>query len=216
MCMNNFVHLEASQDIKEEGSKDVKGEAAANNATVVLGDSSFEKSLLDEFYINNAAVVNQADILTLLPKEWLNDRVIDFYLEMIVQRSIKNSTLPKVYTLSCHFYTSLIANGYAEVQSWINVDIFSFNLVLVPIHLPVNFSTTNPSTNGKMIWDIRRGTTTAGRRSHCNRMDSTVGFYVSVRQMPVRGSTDHIQSTRHEGFREGMIEEIKKGELKEN
>ncbi|KAF6199610.1 hypothetical protein GE061_005908 [Apolygus lucorum] len=73
------------------------------------------------------------DLLTLKNLNWLNDAVINFYLELIVERS-KNKRYPQVYAFSTFFLSSL-ENGYDRVRRYTkNVDIFSKDMILVPIH----------------------------------------------------------------------------------
>ncbi|KAK9375790.1 uncharacterized protein V1513DRAFT_441990 [Lipomyces chichibuensis] len=59
------------------------------------------------------------DIRTLANRQWLNDNVIDFYLEMVTQRSRDDPKLPKSFCFSTHFFTTLSGNrGYQGVARW--------------------------------------------------------------------------------------------------
>ncbi|KAK9325573.1 hypothetical protein V1517DRAFT_313704 [Lipomyces orientalis] len=59
------------------------------------------------------------DIRTLGNRQWLNDNIIDFYLEMVTQRSRENPKLPKSFCFSTHFFTTLSGNrGYQGVARW--------------------------------------------------------------------------------------------------
>ncbi|VUZ52975.1 unnamed protein product, partial [Hymenolepis diminuta] len=64
----------------------------------------------------------------------LNDVVVNFYLELISRRSQESPELLKVYALSSFFYKKLCDAGYSGVRRWAKVDIFSQDLVLIPIH----------------------------------------------------------------------------------
>ena len=52
------------------------------------------------------------DVNTLRGLNWLNDEIINFYLQMIVERSTKNeSGWPKVYATNTFFYPKLMQSG---------------------------------------------------------------------------------------------------------
>lgn len=64
------------------------------------------------------------------PSTWLNDQVINRYLELLVNRS-----QGKVAYLNTFFYSSYIQHGYQRVARWTNkIDVFSKNKILVPLH----------------------------------------------------------------------------------
>jgi len=80
--------------------------------------------------------ITRRDLQTLDFGRWLNDEVINFYLSLIVQRSKQYPGLPKVYAFNTFFLKSLKAGGYSRVRRWTkNVDIFSYEILLVPVHL---------------------------------------------------------------------------------
>ena len=89
------------------------------------------------------------NVFTLLPREWLDDTVINFFLYLIVDRSERNqkSAIPdprilRVWSHSTFFYSHLTKRGFPAVERWTKKlrlggqkGIFAFDLVLVPIHL---------------------------------------------------------------------------------
>uniref|UniRef100_A0A0N5AY07 ULP_PROTEASE domain-containing protein n=1 Tax=Syphacia muris TaxID=451379 RepID=A0A0N5AY07_9BILA len=80
--------------------------------------------------------ITRRDLLTLRGLDWLNDEVINTYLGLICERAKKNCDLPKVYAFSTFFYTSLEQSGYLKVKRWTRkIDIFSYDIILVPVHL---------------------------------------------------------------------------------
>jgi len=85
--------------------------------------------------------IHRKDIKTLVGLEWLNDEIINFYLNMLVDRSEKSEgALPKVYTFNTFFYPTLIKDGYARLKRWTRkVDLFSYDIVLVPVHLQMHW-----------------------------------------------------------------------------
>uniref|UniRef100_A0A0K8T5X9 Ubiquitin-like protease family profile domain-containing protein n=1 Tax=Lygus hesperus TaxID=30085 RepID=A0A0K8T5X9_LYGHE len=79
--------------------------------------------------------IRRADFLTLLNMNWLNDNIINFYMELISERSGSEKKYPPVYAFST-FFTLALQNGYETVRRYTkNVDLFSKYLILVPIHI---------------------------------------------------------------------------------
>ena len=89
--------------------------------------------------------ITRKDLDTLRGLNWLNDEIINFYLQMIVERN-KNTekekypNIPdnwaKVYAMNTFFLPKLRTTGYSAVKRWTRkVDIFSFDKILVPVHL---------------------------------------------------------------------------------
>ncbi|BFZ58857.1 SUMO1 sentrin specific peptidase 1 [Savitreella phatthalungensis] len=106
------------------------------------------------------------DIFTLRPGQWLNDEVINFWLNLIKQRSDDaldassprhkdavaravagrlpaDKTGPlKVHCFNTFFYPSLSKSGYSGVKRWARkakVEIGRCDVVLVPVHLGVHW-----------------------------------------------------------------------------
>ncbi|CAK5088918.1 unnamed protein product [Meloidogyne enterolobii] len=80
--------------------------------------------------------IARKDLLTLCGAEWLNDEVINFYINLIVDRSKVNRKLPKVYAFNTYFYVNLSGKGFSSVKRWTKkVDIFENQMIFVPVHL---------------------------------------------------------------------------------
>ncbi|VDM19982.1 unnamed protein product [Wuchereria bancrofti] len=80
--------------------------------------------------------ITRKDLLTLKGLDWLNDEVINFYMNLICQRSQNDESLPKVYAFNSFFYSTLVSKGYASVRRWTRkIDIFAYELLLIPVHL---------------------------------------------------------------------------------
>ena len=76
------------------------------------------------------------DLKTLTGHEWLNDVIINVYLNLIVHRSRHNPALPKVFALNTYFLMVYERMGYDEVRRWTKgQDIFSYDILLAPIHM---------------------------------------------------------------------------------
>ena len=83
--------------------------------------------------------ITPKDIKTLQKGAWVNDQVMDFYFSMIASRSA-NRNLPKVYAFSTFFYNKLLKKGHNVVGRWTkNVDLFSYDLILIPVHVNMHW-----------------------------------------------------------------------------
>jgi len=99
------------------------------------------------------------DINTLKGLQWLNDEVINFYMQMIVTRSGQGK-LPKVYACTTFFYPKLKDGGHASVKRWTKkVDIFEHAIVLVPVHLGMHWclATIDMQRKAIMYYDSMGG-----------------------------------------------------------
>ncbi|XP_051006707.1 sentrin-specific protease 2 isoform X6 [Acomys russatus] len=84
--------------------------------------------------------ITRGDIQTLKNYHWLNDEVINFYMNLLVERSRKQG-YPALHAFSTFFYPKLKAGGYHAVKRWTKgVNLFEQELVLVPIHRKVHWS----------------------------------------------------------------------------
>jgi len=89
--------------------------------------------------------ITKHDLFTLTGDNWLNDQIVEMFLAMIAQRSITQTYVlrlhPRIYSMSTYFFTNLYMRGYSTVEKWTkDVDIFSFDMVLVPIHMDSHWS----------------------------------------------------------------------------
>jgi hypothetical protein len=85
--------------------------------------------------------LERKDLKRLEFTEWLNDEVVNFYMQLLNERSQQSSNngkQPKCYLFNSFFYT-LLSNGgynYSRVQKWTRkIDIFTLDKVFVPVHL---------------------------------------------------------------------------------
>lgn len=84
--------------------------------------------------------VTRYDFATLDGLNWLNDMVINFYLELIKERSEQVEYLPKVHVMNTVFLGKLLESGYQSVRRWTRrVDIFSYDIIPVPVRFFINF-----------------------------------------------------------------------------
>ncbi|KAM9444781.1 sentrin-specific protease 1 isoform 2-T2 [Clarias gariepinus] len=110
-------------------------EAMENEVSHALRGGSQDDVLSEGFRLT----ITRKDLQTLSHLNWLNDEVINFYMNMLVERS-KSPHLPSVYTFNTFFFPKLRSSGYSAVRRWTKkVDIFSVDIILVPVHLGVHW-----------------------------------------------------------------------------
>ena len=61
--------------------------------------------------------ITRGDIQTLRNYHWLNDEVINFYMNLLVERN-KRQGYPALYAFSTFFYPKLKSGGYQAVKRW--------------------------------------------------------------------------------------------------
>ncbi|KAM4624726.1 sentrin-specific protease 2 [Polymixia lowei] len=91
--------------------------------------------------------ITQRDLATLQEGSWLNDEVINFYLSLVTEQSSSQAGGLRVYSFSTFFFPKLCgggggqAGGHTAVKRWTKaVDIFLYDLILVPLHLGVHWA----------------------------------------------------------------------------
>lgn len=91
------------------------------------------------------------DIYTLTGLNWLNDEIVNAYLNLLVIRGNKQG-YKKVYTFNTFFYPKLRESGYSSIRRWTRrVDIFIYDYVLVPVHLGNHWCLASIDFSQKMI-----------------------------------------------------------------
>uniref|UniRef100_A0A182W1W2 Ubiquitin-like protease family profile domain-containing protein n=1 Tax=Anopheles minimus TaxID=112268 RepID=A0A182W1W2_9DIPT len=78
------------------------------------------------------------DLVTLQDLNWLNDAAINFYMELLRERSElkREQGLPKVYTMNTFFLPQLLKMGYSGVRRWTRkVDLLAHDMIVVPVHV---------------------------------------------------------------------------------
>lgn len=83
--------------------------------------------------------ITRRDLGTLAGLNWLNDEVINFYMNLIIERG-KNPKWSKAYAFNTFFYMKLIKDGPSSLRRWTKrIDLFSYDIVCVPIHLGMHW-----------------------------------------------------------------------------
>ncbi|XP_018493709.1 uncharacterized protein LOC100899261 [Galendromus occidentalis] len=113
----------------------------------------FEKpsKALGDVSISRIAVSSE-DLRSLIGLNWLNDVVINVYLNLIVNRSRDDPRLPRVYSFNTFFLECYSKHGYADVSKWTRRDdIFAQDIVLVPVHRTNHWAMAIIDMRQKMI-----------------------------------------------------------------
>lgn len=91
------------------------------------------------------------DMRTLKPLAWLNDEVINFYMNLLIERG-KLKDYPSVHAFNTFFFPKLSNSGYDSLKRWTKkVDIFSHDYILVPIHRGMHWCMAIIDMNEKVI-----------------------------------------------------------------
>lgn len=94
----------------------------------------------DEILIEDFGLrITRKDLHTLSGLNWLNDEVINFYMNLLIARGTTDNC-PKVYAMNTFFYPKLLSSGHSSLKRWTRkVDLFAKDLVVVPIHLDIHW-----------------------------------------------------------------------------
>jgi sentrin-specific protease 1 len=85
--------------------------------------------------------ITPRDLDSLREENWVNDNIINYYMSMITERGKRRQingkrTWPTVYSFNSFFFPKLLKQGYQGVKKWTSkIDLFSYDLVFVPLHL---------------------------------------------------------------------------------
>jgi len=92
------------------------------------------ETLVDGFNIT----LSRKDIQTLKDMTWLNDEVINFYFNLLMDRSKKCA--PTIHIFNTFFYPRLLKVGHQGLARWTRrVDLFAVDLIMIPIHLGMHW-----------------------------------------------------------------------------
>ena len=84
--------------------------------------------------------VTRSSMRTLRPGNWLNDEVINVFIELL-RKHIEATNLPKIYITSTLLYAKLVCRGYqfSRVARWTkNCDFRQIRRVIIPLHIHGN------------------------------------------------------------------------------
>ena len=131
-----------------------------NVPIVILGEEQWLEvaHLLDEF--SDEVVINRGDfritkkaMFKLTPGIWLNDDLIDIYLQMVERRSLSVYGL-RVKALETFFYTGLCSRSFNRERTSRNlskIDIFACDLLVIPVHLSTHWCVAIVNFNDRRL-----------------------------------------------------------------
>ncbi|XP_016967152.3 sentrin-specific protease 5 [Drosophila biarmipes] len=130
--LNHSEAIIISEDELEENEEFVQLTKEHLNRFVELEEGHPEQVVVTKFKLD----VHLSDIKILIGDRWLNDVIINFYMNLMIERSEKRSgQLPSVYSMNTFFMPRLLQSGYAGVKRWTRrVDIFKKDIILIPVH----------------------------------------------------------------------------------
>lgn len=82
--------------------------------------------------------ITRNDLATLIGDSWLNDEVINFYMNLLMERSEQRADdgAPRVYAMNTFFIPKLLSAGHSGLKRWTRkVDIFTYDIIPVPVHV---------------------------------------------------------------------------------
>ena len=137
------------------------------------------KTLVEDFNLT----LLRNDIQTLGDGAWLNDQVVNFYFCLLMNRS--KECAPKIYAFNTFFYPRLLKGGHQELAQWTRkVDLFAFDMIMVPLHLGMHWCLA--------VIDVRTETITSydslmGSNNQCTNAlrEYIAAEHIAKRQFPI-------------------------------
>ncbi|XP_053689339.1 sentrin-specific protease 1-like isoform X2 [Sabethes cyaneus] len=133
MLKFDTIVLDEEEPEEEEAYPELTDEHHAIIKRALYGGPSSEV-ILSKFNIS----ITRNDLATLIGDNWLNDEVINFYMNLLIERSEQHADdgSPRVYAMNTFFIPKLFASGHAGLKRWTRkVDIFSYDIIPIPVHV---------------------------------------------------------------------------------
>ncbi|KAK9480790.1 hypothetical protein V1514DRAFT_288413 [Lipomyces japonicus] len=116
--------------------KPLTGLQLAKVEAILKSRSNSRQVLVTGFRID----ITGQDARTLADRQWLNDNVIDFYLQLITERSRVEAAdgMPRSFVYTTHFYSTLRQKGYQGVARWAKrqkLVLAETDFVFVPVNI---------------------------------------------------------------------------------
>ena len=103
--------------------------------------------------------------------------MVNFYFCLLMNRS--KECAPKIYAFNTFFYPRLLKDGHQELAQWTRkVDLFAFDMIMVPLHLGMHWCLA--------VIDVRTETITSydslmGSNNQCT---NALREYIAAEHMP--------------------------------
>lgn len=130
---DTIVLDEEDSEEEEEAYPELADEHQGVIKRVLYGGSRSEV-IVNKFNIS----ITRNDLATLIGDNWLNDEVINFYMNLLMERSELRADdgLPRVYAMNTFFIPKLLSAGHSGLKRWTRrVDIFTYDIIPVPVHV---------------------------------------------------------------------------------
>jgi len=130
------------------------------------------------------------DIEKLDEGEWLNDTLIDFFMQWMV----RNETSNLCHVFTTHFYTRLEKQGPEAVTRWTSkkkINIFELKVIFVPINLNLHWSCCIIVNPGEILNHIEKLETKADFENSDDRRPCIL-FFDSLRMHAPRTIQKHV------------------------
>ena len=88
---------------------------------------------LTEVHLNNI-VVEKKDLRKLLPNTWLNDTIINYYMQLLKVHYQNLQKDKKVYMFSTFFFSKLCRDYETTLQNLQEANLTEYELIFMPIH----------------------------------------------------------------------------------
>ena len=136
LIVNNYANI-TNLKLPEELSEQIQTQKSylSTKQTAEVIQILNEQGELEENIVKGfSMVITRRQMWTLRDQGWLSDEIVNFYLEMLEERSRALKNYPSILALSTFFYPNLIKKGYARIKKLVKLDISTRNIVLIPIH----------------------------------------------------------------------------------
>ena len=133
--------LEKSQS--QGGTKTKKNEPKEEDTRVVIEETpSQEDKILKgqskEVLSKHGLHLNRGDYRSLIGRNYLNDKIIDQYLQILQRRSEEETSLPRVHACTTFLYTQLktfgLEEGCRRTERWTPENLLEKDQIFFPIH----------------------------------------------------------------------------------
>lgn len=129
---------------KEDSAFAPLTDAALKRLRQTMTDMEYSDHPLNKI---KGCIITGKDLARLRPGVWLNDEIVNAYLEMLAKRNeavCEDDSVPTIRVMNSFFYTKLVmfirskgcsVYDYMRVRSWTRrFDAFSYDLMLIPIN----------------------------------------------------------------------------------
>ena len=146
-----FFSLSTEVPLATNTSKDTKLPELTEEMEAIYHDAISSEWYRQIIEIDGVNIAGK-DIKTLRKSNLVNDSIIDFYLAAICRRNSQDTSFPRCYVFNNFFTNKFKNHGFSSIRRWTkNVDIFGYDLIFIPVHLPGHWCLATIDINNKTI-----------------------------------------------------------------